>query len=270
MELENFKFNKKFGQNFISDKNLLKAIVSDSEITENDEILEIGTGAGTLTLAIAEKAKKVVSYEIDKKLTEFLNEKFKNAENVKIIIDNVLNLPIKEIEKNFSSFYHIIANLPYYLTTPLIFKFLEETNKVSSMTLMVQKEVAEKVVATVGTRKYGILSVMLNYYCSVKIARIVKKEMFYPRPKIDSAILILRRKPNVFFEKSFTDFVKGCFAMKRKTLINNLLKQNFKKQDIEKIFDKMKISLQTRAESLDVSQIRQLYLELDKLKQNRL
>ena len=123
MELENFKFNKKFGQNFISDKNLLKAIVSDSEITENDEILEIGTGAGTLTLAIAEKAKKVVSYEIDKKLTEFLNEKFKNAENVKIIIDNVLNLPIKK--KKLFKFLSYNANLPYYLTTPLIFKFLK-------------------------------------------------------------------------------------------------------------------------------------------------
>lgn len=270
MKLENFKYNKKFGQNFISDKNLLKAIVLDSEITENDEILEIGTGAGALTLAIAEKSKKVVSYEIDKKLTEFLNDKFKNVKNVKIIIDNILNLPIKKIEKNFSSFYHIIANLPYYLTTPLIFKFLEQTNKVLTMTLMVQKEVAEKAVASAGTKKYGILSVMLNYYCTVKIARIVKKEMFFPRPKVDSAILILKRKPNIFFEKEFTNFVKGCFAMKRKTLINNLLKQNFKRQDIEEIFDKNNISLQTRAESLDINQIRQLYLELDKLKQNQL
>lgn len=268
MQLENFKYNKKFGQNFITDTNLLKAIVSDSKITQNDEILEIGTGAGTLTQAIADKAKKVVSYEIDKKLTEFLYEKFMNVKNVRIVIADILNLPAGQIEEDFSGAYHIIANLPYYITTPLIFKFLEQTDKVLSMTLMVQKEVAEKAVALAGTKKYGILSVMLNYYCTVKITRIIKKEMFRPRPKVDSAILRLERKPDIFFEKNFTDFVKGSFAMKRKTLMNNLLKLNFERQNIEDIFNKNNIPLQVRAEDLSVNQIRQLYLELDKLKQN--
>lgn len=264
MQIENFKFNKNFGQNFITDTNLLRAIVKDSKITSADEVLEIGTGAGTLTNAISERAKKVVSYEIDKKLTEFLAEKFSDSNNVKIIIADILNLPINQIEKDFLGEYHIIANLPYYITTPLIFKFLEQTDKVKSLTLMVQKEVAEKAVAPAGSKKYGILSVMLQFYCSVKIARTIKKEMFKPRPKVDSAILKLTRKPNVFFDKKFTDFVKGCFAMKRKTLTNNLLKMNFEKTKIELVFNNNKISLLTRAEDLTVNQIRQIYSELDK------
>lgn len=265
MQIENFKFNKKFGQNFISDTNLLKAIVNDSGVTQTDEVLEIGTGAGTLTQAISDKTKKVVSYEIDKKLTEFLTEKFCNNKNVKIVMSDILNLPISQIEKDFSGGYHIIANLPYYITTPLIFKFLEQTNKVLSLTIMVQKEVAEKAVAHFGNKKYGILSVMLQFYCTIKITRIIKKEIFKPRPKVDSAILKLERKPDIFFENEFTHFVKGCFAMKRKTLINNLLKMNFQKQDIEFVFNKINISPLIRAENLTVNQIRQIYLELDKL-----
>ena len=262
MELENFKFNKTFGQNFLRDKNLLNAIVRDSGITEKDEALEIGTGAGTLTEAIAKVAKMVVSYEIDKKLTEFLTEKFAGIQNVKIKIQDALKTKIEEIEKDFSGHYYLIANLPYYITTPLIFKFLEDTNRAKVITIMVQKEVAEKAVAKAGSSNYGILSVMLNYYCTTQITRIVKRDMFVPRPKVDSAILRLERRMDVKFDQSFSNFVSGCFAMKRKTLSNNLLKQNYSKEQIEKALSKCQISQTARAETLTVEQFQQLYQKL--------
>jgi len=266
--VEDFKFNKNFGQNFISDKNLLNAIVKDSGISSCDEVLEIGTGAGTLTQAISETAKKVVSFEIDKKLTEFLAKKFENNKKVEIIMGDALKLPIEEIENHFSKDYYIIANLPYYITTPLIFKFLEQTNRAKSITIMVQREVAEKIVAEPNTNNYGILSVMLSHYCDCKITRIVKKQMFFPRPKVDSAIIKLTRKSEVIFDKNFANFVSGCFAMKRKILLNNLLKIGYTKSNIEKTFDCQNLSLQIRAESLLVDNFRQLYSNLEQNKKN--
>lgn len=259
---EPFKHNKKFGQNFLSDKNLLNAIVADSGVSKNDEVLEIGTGAGALTEAIAKKAKRVVSYEIDKKLTEFLKEKFSNTKNVEIKFMNILKFPMNEIEKDFIGDFYIIANLPFYITTPLIFKFLEQTNKAKNLTLMVQKEVAEKMIAVSGNKNYGILSVMINYYCDAKITRNVKKEMFRPRPKVDSAVIKLTRKPDAFYNPEFTQFVAKCFAMKRKTLTNNLLQSNLKKENILVAFENLKIPPMSRAENLILNQFRQLFSEL--------
>ena len=263
---ENFKFNKNFGQNFITDKNLLNAIVKDSGISCDDEVLEIGTGAGTLTQAISETAKKVVSYEIDKKLTEVLAEKFENNAKVKVVIGDALKLPIGEIENNFSGDYFIIANLPYYITTPLIFKFLEQTSRAKVITIMVQKEVAEKIVAEPNNKNYGILSVMLSHYCECKITRIVKKQMFFPRPSVDSAIIKLTRKTGVVFDPKFANFVSGCYAMKRKTLLNNLLKMGYQKETIEKVFALQNLPMQIRAESLKVNDFRQLFANLEQKK----
>ena len=261
---EDFKFNKNFGQNFISDKNLLNAIVSDSGISFDSEVLEIGTGAGTLTEAISKQAKKVVSFEIDKKLTEFLAEKFENSPNVNVIMADALKLPIAEIEKHFAGDYHIIANLPYYITTPLIFKFLEETNKAKSITIMVQKEVAQKIVAKAGEENYGILSVMLAYYCDSKITRIVKKQMFTPRPKVDSAVIRLTRKNDVQFDKAFSNFVAKIFAMKRKTLYNNLTKAGYDKIQVLETLKNNNLREDVRAEKLTLSQIRQIFFSLNK------
>lgn len=258
-----FKFNKNFGQNFISDKNLLNAIVNDSGICAESEVLEIGAGAGTLTQEISKIAKKVVSYEIDKKLTEFLAEKFENTKNVEVKIADALKTPIQEIEKNFTADYHIIANLPYYITTPLIFKFLEETNRAKTITIMVQKEVAKKIIAKAGEENYGSLSVILSYYCDCKITRIVKKQMFTPKPKVDSAVIKLTRKENVFYNKEFSQFVSNIFSMKRKTLVNNLLKMNYEKEKILACLIKNKIHENSRSETLSLIQIRQIYTDLD-------
>lgn len=169
--MENFKFKKEFGQNFIFDGNLLSAIVSDAEITSDDEVLEIGAGAGTLTKKICEKAKKVVSYEIDKNLTEHLMDIQKQNGNLTVVMRDALKEDISEIEKHFEGNYKIVANLPYYITSPMIFKFLEQTNRVKSMTVMVQKEVAERFSAKENSKDYGISTIMINYYADVKYLR---------------------------------------------------------------------------------------------------
>ena len=146
----NHNFKKKFGQNFISDKNLLQAIVSDANISGSDDVLEIGAGAGTLTEEISKKARKVVSYEIDKDLTQHLIEL--NLKNVQFIFEDIMNEKIENIENKFNDKYKIIANLPYYITTPIIFKFLNNSTKLQSLTIMVQKEVAERIVAKEGKK----------------------------------------------------------------------------------------------------------------------
>ena len=252
--LENFKFNKKFGQNFISDKNLLSAIVSDAEITKEDEVLEIGAGAGTLTKAISEKAKKVVSYEIDKNLTEHLKSVENSSENIKIYIEDALKKQINEIEKDFEKEYHLIANLPYYITTPLIFKFLEESDKCKSLTVMVQKEVAERFCASCGEEGYGIPSIILDYFCESKITRIVSRKMFFPMPNVDSAVLCIRKKEiksSIEFRAKFKKLVALAFSMRRKTLYNNLKPVINSKDEFENILKLININnVSVRAEQL--------------------
>lgn len=256
---ESFKFNKAFGQNFISDKNLLNAIANDSGISFNDNVLEIGTGAGALTEVLAERAKKVVTFEIDKKLTEYLTEKFQGKENVRLVLKDALNTEIEEIEDMFSGQdFHLVANLPYYITTPLIFKFLEETNRAKSITVMVQKEVAEKIVAKCGEAGYGITSVIFQYYFQPKITRIVSKKMFSPPPKVDSAVISMQRK-DVPFDKEFSNFVRLAFSMKRKTLVNNLSSGGLLKEDVLNALESLGLDKSIRAESLPFGTIRQIF-----------
>ncbi len=215
------KFKKQFGQNFLSDTNLLRAIVSDGEITKDDEVLEIGAGAGALTKILDEKAKKVVSYEIDTSLeSELLSLGLKNT---KFVFDDALKEPLEKIEENFEGQYKVVANLPYYITTPLIFKFLTYS-RATSLTIMVQKEVAERIIASSGGKDYGVLSVMCQFYAEAKITRGVGRAMFYPMPNVDSAVVRLTRKPlpEGIDAQKFGAFVKKCFSMRRKTLANNL------------------------------------------------
>ena len=220
----NHEFKKKFGQNFISDTNLLNAICDDAQVTEQDEVLEIGAGAGALTEAISKKAKKVVSYEIDTSLQDHLLGL--NLDNVKFVFGDVMNFSLQDIEKDFEGQYKMIANLPYYITTPIIFKFLNDSKKISSLTIMVQKEVAERIVAGVGGKDYGILSIMTAFYGEAKIDRIVNRKMFYPQPNVDSAVVTIkinREKYKNIDGNKFYNFIKSAFSMRRKTLKNNLI-----------------------------------------------
>lgn len=220
--MSDFVFKKKFGQNFISDKNLLNAIATDAQISQDDEILEIGAGAGSLTEVLSEKSKKVISFEIDKDLIEHLTSL--NLKNVEFVFGDFMQANLPDVEQKFEKKYKVVANLPYYITTPIIFKFLEEAKKVDSLTIMVQKEVAERVCAKVGGKDYGILTVMTNFYGDPKTTRIIKRQMFFPVPNVDSALLNIKLKEKypTIDKKKFLAFIKTCFSMRRKTLLNNL------------------------------------------------
>lgn len=248
----NFKFEKKFGQNFIFDDNLLNAIVSDAKITKDDEILEVGAGMGTLTKILAQNAKLVVAYEIDKKLEPILNENLKDEKNVKLIFEDALKQKLEIIEQNFTKKYKIVANLPYYITTPLIFKFTLKTKNVLSLCIMVQKEVADRLVAKSKSKDYGITTIMLDFYGDVKLLRNVSRQMFMPIPNVDSAVVeIVFRKKYDCDENLFEKIVRGAFSMRRKTLSNNLSKcLNFNKQEIEKILVTCNFPTSVRAEEL--------------------
>ncbi len=221
--MENFVFKKKYGQNFISDKNLLAAIATDAKIEKTDNVLEIGAGAGSLTQELSSRAKKVVAFEIDKDLQGQLLGL--NLKNVEFVFDDFMKVSATQVEEKFGGEkFKVVANLPYYITTPIIFKLLEECKNLQSLTIMVQKEVAERVCSKAGGKDYGILSVMVAFYGEAKITRIIGRQMFFPQPNVDSALLhieIENAYPDVN-KMAFLQFVKACFSMRRKTLLNNL------------------------------------------------
>ena len=220
----NHQFKKKFGQNFLTDKNLLQAIVADANVDKDDTVLEIGAGAGALTIWLSAKAKKVVSYEIDKDLKDNL-EKL-NLKNVQFVFKDALKEKTEDIEKLLGGKYKVVANLPYYITSPLIFKFLEEGKNVQSLTIMVQKEVADRMIAKPGGKDYGVLSVMTSFFGDAKITRTVGRQMFYPQPNVDSAVvnITINQKFKDIDRIDFYNFISACFSMRRKTLANNLAK----------------------------------------------
>ena len=266
----NFKFNKKFGQNFIFDKNLLNAIIEDSQITKQDEVLEIGPGAGTLTKVIASKAKKVISYEIDTNLQPILQENLKDVHNSKIIFQDALKTNIDEIERNFDGEYKIVANLPYYITTPLIFKFVGETNKVKSMSIMVQKEVGERLVAKNTDKEFGSISVILDFYADVKILRQVPRRMFVPAPNVDSCVVQINFVKNKYNcnSQTFEKVVKSAFSNRRKTLSNNLSKDfNLSKVSLCEMLTSLGYSETVRGDSLSTQDFVKISKEFDKMSQ---
>ncbi len=217
-----FSFSKKYGQNFITDYNLLRAIVSDAGVTRGDTALEIGAGAGTLTRALAESAGRVVAFEIDPSLSPVLDESLAGLNNVEVIMDDVTKWTDAELDDLTGSDYKVVANLPYYITTPLLFTFLERENKPSSVTVMVQKEVAERICATPEKGDYGALSVVVALRGKASITRIVKRDCFTPAPNVDSAVIRIDLDPAAPTDRSLYELVAKSFAMKRKTLVNNL------------------------------------------------
>jgi 16S rRNA (adenine1518-N6/adenine1519-N6)-dimethyltransferase len=245
-----FKFKKNLGQNFLSDTNLLNSLVKLTPLTVNDNVLEIGLGRGSLTAVLVKNAKKVVGYELDIQLKSFLEEKFEDVQNLSLFFDDGLKTNIKTIENHFNGErFSVIANIPYYITSPLIFKFLEETNKVDFIAVMIQKEVAERIVAQKNTSNYGGLSVICQHHANCKIKKIVSKKMFFPVPKVDSAFILLEKNKEFDFE--FAEFVRASFAMRRKTLVNNLISHyNFQRVDVVNALEKLGLLETVRAENL--------------------
>ena len=265
----NFKFNKAYGQNFIFDKNFLKSIV-DMVATKDDEVLEIGAGAGTLTSMLAGSTKKVVSYEIDNNLQPILNEALKDYPNAQVMFKDIMKVQMSEIEGNFQGDYIMVANLPYYITTPIIFKFLENAKHLKSMSIMVQLEVAERLTAKPNTKDYGAITPSIDYRANAKIIKRVGRHMFTPAPNVDSAIVKIDFVPNKFDildTHTMDETIKALFAMRRKTISNNL-KSHFclSQESIQTICNNTNILPTTRGETLDTQTIVNLSNEIFKIK----
>ena len=225
LEKHGFHFKKQFGQNFISDGNLLKSIVEASGITKDTTVVEIGCGAGTLTRALAEAAKQVYAFDIDRDLQPVLAETLSGLENVEVIFRDFNKLNLKEFEREIEE-YTVVANLPYYITTPLVTKLLEESDKVQGLSIMVQEEVAERFCAKENTPEYGSITAAIALKGSAKIVKRVSRNLFYPRPNVDSAVVKIefeRGRVAVKDEKAYRQTVKCAFLNRRKTLENNLV-----------------------------------------------
>lgn len=220
-----FGFKKKFGQNFITDKNLLSSIVSRSGVDENDTVVEIGCGAGTLTKAIAERCKRVIAFEIDTSLKPVLERTLAGADNAEVVFKDFLKVNLEKLEREIGS-YCVVANLPYYVTTPLITKILEQSKSCKSLTVMVQEEVAERLCANAGTPEYGAITAVIALCASAEIVKRVPRTMFIPRPNVDSAVVKLtvqRGRIPVRDEAFCKKVIHAAFASRRKTLENNLV-----------------------------------------------
>lgn len=220
-----FSFKKQFGQNFISDVNLLRSIVREAGIGKNDTVLEIGCGAGTLTRELSAAAGRVRAYEIDRALQPVLAETLRGCENTEVIFKDFEKVDLRAMEAELGE-YTVVANLPYYITTPLIMRFLEEGEKVKSLVVMVQEEVADRLCASENTPEYGAITAAIALRASAKIVKRVAKTMFMPRPKVDSAVVKIEFAPDrlpVKDRKLYRDAVRCAFLNRRKTLENNLM-----------------------------------------------
>lgn len=253
-----FRFNHNLGQNFITDKNLLDKIVELSGVDENDVVVEIGTGAGTLTRAIAEKAKKVYSFEVDRALKPVLDETLSGLDNVEVIFKDVLKMKDKELLEIVGEKFKVVANIPYYITTALVMRFLEEDVHPSAITVMVQKEVADRFVAKPATEDYGAITMAISLYGDANIVGQVDKSMFYPVPKVDSSIVRIDvyDKYAGVNKKNVNKAIKCAFMMRRKTLLNNLTAvYPVQKDEAAKILESLNIDLKARGETLTLDQI---------------
>lgn len=249
---------KAFGQNFLTDDSLLKEIVEASEIDNNVNVLEIGPGAGALTRYLCATAKKVVAYEIDSSLAPVLKETVGNFSNLEIVYKDVLKEKLSDIEEKLGGEYVMVANLPYYITTPIIMKFLENSEKIKGLVVMVQKEVAERFCAKPKTSEYGAITVAINLRGYAKIIKTVPREKFTPAPNVDSAVVkIIVNKTSLTNEKlkSVRNVVRTAFSNRRKMLVNNLM--SFYKTDrntVENLLVRAEIPLKARAEELSAEQ----------------
>ncbi|MBQ5883731.1 MAG: 16S rRNA (adenine(1518)-N(6)/adenine(1519)-N(6))-dimethyltransferase RsmA [Clostridia bacterium] len=269
MQKYNLSFHKGLGQNFLYDENYLEKIVDAGEITKDDTVLEIGPGLGVLTEKMAPKAKKVIAVEIDNNIIPALKENLKDFDNVEIINEDILKTDIKFITKNEANI-KVIANLPYYITTPIITKLLESDINLERIVIMVQKEVAERLTSCVGTKDYGAITVCVNFFADTSLLFTVPKGAFVPAPKVDSAVvkLLLPKKEPVLVKNKdmFFKTVKGAFSQRRKTLLNSLSSffNTLSKDDIKNAITNSGFDENIRGEKLDIYDFVKLSENLEK------
>ena len=255
-----FKLSKSLGQNFLTDKNIIDKIIDSTEITDEDLVIEIGPGIGVLTYEAAQQAKKVIAVEIDKNLIPILKDTLAEFDNVEVINQDVLKTDLNQIITDSGCREaKIIGNLPYYITTPIIMGILESNTIADSITIMMQKEVADRIKAGPGSKTYGALSVAVQYYCEVETVAIVPKEVFFPAPKVDSAVLklvIRKEKPvELIDEKMFFRCIKAGFGQRRKTLSNSLMGLgDVTKEQVKACLEELGIDEKRRAETLSLEE----------------
>ncbi len=253
--MENFKFKKSYGQNFLQDKSIINAIVDKTNICDNSLVIEVGPGSGALTRELAKVSKNVLSYEIDNRLEDTLDENLKDFSNIEIIYDDFLNRNIKsDIIKYDYEHVYFVANIPYYITTPIIIKLIESKISFEKITVMVQKEVADRFSAQVKTRDYSSITVFLNYYFDIEKLLFVSRDAFIPKPNVDSMVIALKKKEKKYEVKNeefFFQLVRDSFRFKRKNIKNNL--KAYDLNIISSVLQKYHKDLTSRAEELELA-----------------
>jgi len=256
-----FRFSKSLGQNFLIDDSVLEDIMNAADVTSDDLVIEIGPGVGTLTKMLLKKAGKVSAIELDDKLIPILNEELKEFSNLNIIHGDALKVDFDEIIGDEKS-VKVVANLPYYVTTPIISRLLNGNYKFSSITIMIQKEVAERIAAKPATKEYGALTLLVQYFCTVEVVRKVSPSAFIPQPKVDSMVIKLNRlsEPAVKVENVdlFFRVIRESFNMRRKTLSNSLKNLKIDKEKLQNAFDKAGIDPGRRGETLSLQEFGKL------------
>ncbi|GEN89341.1 16S rRNA (adenine(1518)-N(6)/adenine(1519)-N(6))-dimethyltransferase RsmA [Oceanobacillus sojae] len=273
-----FAFKKSLGQNFLIDVNVLENIIHQAGITKETGAIEIGPGMGALTEQLAIHADRVVAFEIDQRLLPILEETLADYDNVEVILEDILKANVDEvIRKHFEEGQdiHVVANLPYYITTPILMKLVRDRLPVTSLTVMIQKEVADRMAAVPNTKSYGSLSIAVQYYTEAKVVLNVPKQVFMPQPNVDSSVLklVMRKEPPVQVDNEdfFFELIQASFAQRRKTLRNNLnrfLQEKLEKHQVEALLEEASIDGGRRGETLTIEEFADLanivYKEIQK------
>ncbi len=254
LDKNEFRLKKQFGQNFIVDENIINNIISKAELNKDIMVIEIGPGAGSLTYKLAINSKNVLCYEIDTSLEPILKENLKDLDNVDVIFNDFLKADVKrDLKKYKFNKLYVVANLPYYITTPIITKIIEDEIPVDKIVVMVQKEVGDRFKAQPNSKDYNSLSIYLNYYYEISKLMDISRNIFIPKPNVDSIIVCFEKrsdKVKVVDEKLFFKLVRDAFKQKRKNLRNNLKEYDLDK--IEKILNELGLNLNVRAEALSI------------------
>lgn len=259
-----FVFKKSLGQNFLTDSQLLDAIARDAGVEKTDTVVEIGAGAGTLTRALAARASKVVAFDIDEALVPVLRESLTGVENAEVVFRDVLKCSDEELLDIIGGRFKVVANIPYYITTPLVMRFAESSLPVDSVTVTVQKEVAERLVAAAGTPEYGAISATVALRGNARITREISRKMFRPVPNVDSAVVRIDLVPDKFGADvgAVSELVRKCFRMRRKTLLNNLIAAGYGKEKARLAIERAGFPADVRGERLSAEDYVRLYGEL--------
>jgi len=248
------KAKKKFGQNFLINNEIITSIIEKSGITKDDVVLEIGPGLGTLTKELLKNSKKVLAVELDEDMCNILKNRF-DASNLEIINEDILKIDLNEYAKKYGKL-KVVANLPYYITTPIIMKLLENDYEIDTITVMVQKEVGERICSTSKDRENSAITIGINYYAKPSIIIDVPKENFYPSPEVDSCVIKLQVLDNPSVEVNdkdkFFGIVKLAFSQRRKTILNSLSSGAYNKEQIQAVLDKLQLDTKLRAEDLSI------------------